>query len=131
MTDLIAIPILRSPNLSETQAFYERLGFAPEQAAPDYLIVRRPGIELHFCSPDLIDGRATESSCYIRGAGIDALHDEWSALDPSLVTPIYQRPWGMFEFYVSDPHGCLLKFGRSTSDAAPPQNALPAHPLDP
>lgn len=129
MTDLQAIPILRSPDLAATAAFYEFLGFVSERLE-DYLILRRDGIELHFCPPDHQDGRATESTSYIRGDGIDALHEEWQA-PGATVSPIYHRPWGMFEFYLSDPHGCLLKFGRSDSEGAPPETYEPRHPLDP
>ncbi|MEM9205593.1 MAG: VOC family protein [Pseudomonadota bacterium] len=131
MIDLQTIPILQSPNLEETQAFYEVLGFDAEPIGEAYLILRRPGIEFHFCPPDHTDGRATESSCYIRGEGIDALHAEWSAIGATAVSPIYHRPWGMYEFYLSDPHGCLIKFGRSDSEGDPPKNALPRHPADP
>ena len=68
MTDLQALPILRTPNLEETAHFYSGLGFAVERVGPAYLILRRPGIELHFAPPDHMDGLATESSCYIFAA---------------------------------------------------------------
>ncbi|MEM1034576.1 MAG: VOC family protein [Myxococcota bacterium] len=129
-TDLTAIPILRSPDLEATRDFYVGLGFDADLLGPGYLILRRPGIELHFCPPDHQDGRATESSCYIRGGGIDALHREWAAAGIECVSPIYRRPWGMYEFYVSDPHGCLLKFGRPVADGPAPEGALDAHPAD-
>lgn len=129
MTALETLPILRSPNLDETAAFYGSLGFTAERIDA-YLILRRPGIELHFCPPDHHDGRATESCCYIRGSGIDALHAEWSEAGIETLSPIYHRPWGMYEFYVSDPHGCLLKFGRSDREGPPPANFLPSHPGD-
>lgn len=130
MTDLQAIPILRSPDLDQTSAFYSALGFTSERVGA-YLILRRPGIELHYCPPDFTDGRPTESSCYIRGGGVDALHAEWSETGVSDLTPIYHRPWGMYEFYLSDPHGCLLKFGRSDQEGDPPHSFLPRHPGDP
>ena len=130
MTDLQAIPILRSPNLKETAVFYTKLGFEPEAVDDDYLILRRPGIELHFSPPDHADGRATESTCYIRGGGIDALHQEWTKAGVPELSPIYHRPWGMYEFYISDPHGCLLKFGRSDREGAAPEGALTHHPAD-
>ncbi|MEM9754805.1 MAG: VOC family protein [Pseudomonadota bacterium] len=130
MPDLLTIPILRSPNLEETKAFYTRLGFETVLASPTYLVLRRPGIEVHFCPPDHTDGRATESTCYIRGAGIQDLHREWSEAGIAEMTPIYRRPWGMYEFYIGDPHGCLLKFGQSEGDGDPPKDALPGHPAD-
>ncbi|MEJ8560496.1 VOC family protein [Yoonia sp. GPGPB17] len=130
MTDLMTIPILRSPDLSKTSDFYSALGFVPERIG-EYLIVRRPGIELHYCPPDFTDGRPTESSCYIRGGGIDGLHAEWTVAGVAGLTHIYHRPWGMYEFYISDPHGCLLKFGRSDQEGDPPDAYEPRHPGDP
>ncbi|WP_108258526.1 bleomycin resistance protein [Mangrovicoccus ximenensis] len=122
MTDITTIPILRSPDLAATAQFYTgELGFSAETAGPDYLLLRRDAIELHFCPPDFADGRPTESCCYIRGAGIDALHDEWQAKSVPGFRPFTLRPWGMYEFYLSDPHGCLLKFGRSDREGAPPR----------
>ncbi|SLN60304.1 Glyoxalase-like domain protein [Aquimixticola soesokkakensis] len=121
--DLSVLPVLRSPDLDGTQAFYEtQLGFVPERVTPDYLILRRSGIELHFCPPDVRDGRATESSCYIRGGGIDALYDEFTARGVAGLRPFVHRPWGMFEFYLSDPWGVLLKFGRSDREGGAPQS---------
>lgn len=127
--DIQTIPILRSPDLDATAQFYQTLGFAAEHVDASYLILRRSGIELHFMPPDFDDGRATESSCYIRGGGIDDLHQEWTAKGIAQVSPFYHRPWGMFEFYLSDPHGCLIKFGRSDTEGQPPVGVT-AHPYD-
>jgi catechol 2,3-dioxygenase-like lactoylglutathione lyase family enzyme len=53
MTDSTVLPALRSSDLDETSAFYtDQLGFTPERVAPDYLMMRRDQIELHFCPPD-------------------------------------------------------------------------------
>ena len=127
MPELVTIPILRSPDLDESAAFYQRLNFDIGMHMAGYLIMLRPGIELHFMPPDHTDGRATESTCYIRGAGIDALHAEWKPT--GLVSAFFQRAWGMYEFYISDPHGCLLKFGRSVDEGEPPEG-VKLHPAD-
>lgn len=55
MADLETIPVLRAADLAESQTYFQRLGFACEVPAPDYLIVRRAGIELHVCPPDAPD----------------------------------------------------------------------------
>jgi len=107
-----AIPILPSPNIAETRAFYrDALGFAvtgPEMG--DYLIVRRDEMELHFWhSPDRELPKV--SSCYIRGGQVPALHAEFSARGVSGLSAFAVRAWNMKEFYVHDPHGNLLRFG--------------------
>lgn len=120
--DLFAIPNLRSPDLDKTTAFYTSyLGFQAERIAPDYLILRRETIELHFSPPDRDNDLPTESTCYIRGAGIDALYDEFKTKDVPGLMPFVHRPWGMYEFYVSDPHGVLLRFGRSDREGDIPE----------
>lgn len=123
MSDLQTIPILRSPDLDATRGFYtEQLGFAAERTATTHLILRREGIELHVIPPDPgEENRPNPSTCYIRGAGIDALHDEFAARGVPGFRPFTHTPWGMFEFYVSDPFGVLLRFGRSDREGHPPK----------
>lgn len=111
------LPILPSLDIAETRDFYrDYLGFdTVGYEATDYLIISRMfaghRMELHFW---LADDRALceKSAIYIRGGGIDALHAEFAARNLPKLTPMTVRPWNMEEFYVFDPHGNLLKFGR-------------------
>ena len=112
------LPILPSLAIAETRDFYrDCLGFDEvvfEDA--DYLIMRRVflgrRLELHFWLTD--DRKLCEATAvYLRGGGIDALHEEFAARSVPKLSPLEVRPWGMEEFYVWDPHGNLLKFGRN------------------
>ena len=107
------LPVLPSLDIGETREFYTRdLGFSEVvYETDDYLIVRRPGMELHF---RLTDERALceKTSVYLRGGGIGDLHRDFSARDVPSLTPMEVRPWNMEEFYLRDPHGNLLRFGR-------------------
>jgi hypothetical protein len=112
------LPILPSLSTSETRDFYrDHLGFDEivyEDA--DYLIIRRDFVgermELHFWLTD--DRKICEvSAVYIRGGGIDALHAEFTERKVPKLSEMKVRPWNMEEFYVWDPHGNLLKFGRN------------------
>jgi catechol 2,3-dioxygenase-like lactoylglutathione lyase family enzyme len=111
------LPILPSLDIAETRDFYrDHLGFdTVGYEAQDYLILSRlfagQRMKLHFW---LADDRALceKSASYIRGGGIDALHAEFTARKLPNLTPMTIRPWNMEEFYVFDPHGNLLKFGR-------------------
>jgi catechol 2,3-dioxygenase-like lactoylglutathione lyase family enzyme len=106
---VVCIPILASLDIEETRAFYARLGFAGERLG-DYLIVRRDTMELHFwLTADRVHPENT--SCYIRGGGIPALHAEFHARGIPGLSEFTVRPWNMKEFYIHDPHGNLLKFG--------------------
>ncbi|MFC3075393.1 bleomycin resistance protein [Shinella pollutisoli] len=108
------LPVLPSLDLGETLAFYtEKLGFAEIVHRDEaYLILRRTaGMEPHFWLTD--DRRLCEAtSVYLRGGGIGALHAEFSTRGIARLSPMTVRPWNMEEFYVHDPHGNLLRFGR-------------------
>jgi catechol 2,3-dioxygenase-like lactoylglutathione lyase family enzyme len=114
------LPLLPTLSIAETREFYrEKLGFEDVVHEDDaYLILRRSfagaPMELHFWLTD--DRRICESSgVYIRSSGIDILHEEFTRRGVPKLTPIALRPWNMEEFYVWDPHGNLLKFGRVPS----------------
>jgi catechol 2,3-dioxygenase-like lactoylglutathione lyase family enzyme len=106
----VAIPILASLNLQETLAFYrDRLGFAGHSFS-DYAVLRRDTIELHFW---LTTDRShpEHTSCFIRGPGVPALHAEFARQGVPGLSPFEDKPWGLREFHLIDPHGNLLRFG--------------------
>jgi DNA-binding transcriptional MerR regulator len=107
-----AIPVLASLDLEATQQFYaSRLGFDPLFTYPDYAIVARDGVQVHFILTD--DTEVPRNlSCRIDVAGIDALYDEMRSagvVHPS--APLCEQPWGMKEFGILDGDGNLIKFG--------------------
>lgn len=108
------LPVLPSLDIQETKAFYtKQLGFAEVvYEANNYLIVRHVGgMELHFA---LVDDRSLceNTTVYLRGGGIADLHREFTEREVPSLTPMAVRPWNMEEFYIHDPHGNLLRFGR-------------------
>ena len=107
----LTIPILASLDIAESAAFYaDRLGFTVGYQDAGYLIVRRDEMEIHFWKTD--DRRFPENtSCYIRGGQVAALHAEFEKRGVERLSPFEVRPWKMKEFFVHDPHGNLLKFG--------------------
>ncbi|WP_349435287.1 VOC family protein [Pararhizobium sp. A13] len=111
------LPVLPSLNIPETLSFYrDKLGFGTlVYETEDYLILRRDGMELHFW---LIDDRSLceKTSVYLRGGGIADLHREFAARGVDRLSEMALRPWNMEEFYIHDPHGNLLRFGRIPRD---------------
>lgn len=109
---LECLPVLPSLNLGETEDFYtQKLGFGTIYKDKTYLILRREEMELHFwlaANRELCEN----SSVYIRGGRIDELHAEFSKNNLKHLSELQLREWDMEEFYVHDPHGNLLKFGR-------------------
>jgi len=94
MTDLaICIPILASLDIEETVAFYrDSLGFTATWREDGYAILRREAMELHFwLATDRIHPENT--SCYIRGGQVPALHAEFSARGVAGLSPIEVKPW--------------------------------------
>jgi len=110
-----ALPVLPSLDFDETVKFYcEKLGFSdpPAHRETTYLILKRGNMELHFWRAE--DARlCRNSSVYIRGSGVDALYDEFAKCAIDTLSPFIAHPWQMKEFQVHDPHGNLLRFGRS------------------
>ncbi|MCW3481148.1 VOC family protein [Neisseriaceae bacterium JH1-16] len=105
------MPTLVSLDQEESIAFYrDRLGFILQRQDPDYMIMRRDSIELHFGACD--DRQIAENtSCYLQVSDVDELHREF--VERGLVLPEPSvRLWGMKEFYVVDVHGNLLRFGQ-------------------
>ena len=117
--NLECLPVLPSLDLDETEEFYtQKLGFGVIYKDQNYLIFRREELELHFwlaSSRELCEN----TSVYIRGERIDELQAEFSKNNLEHLTELRVREWNMEEFYVHDPHGNLLRFGRipATSDA--------------
>ncbi|WP_417690050.1 bleomycin resistance protein [Roseibium sp.] len=106
------LPVLPSLDFDETQAFYgDELGFGVVYSSATRLILRRVQIELHFWKTDQ-RVFCENSSCYLRGGGIDALYAEFSERKVPGLSDYEVRPWDMKEFYIHDPHGNLLTFAR-------------------
>ncbi|MDX5592690.1 VOC family protein [Pseudovibrio sp. SPO723] len=131
--EIEVLPNLPSLNLSETKTFYQgMLGFDRViYEDQNTLILRRKTWEIHFwlCRNKEI---CNNSSLYVRGQGIDNLYQEFTkaglskdgASEPRL-SSFELRPWNMKEFYIHDPHGNLLKFGRAPNEAETIPDARP------
>jgi catechol 2,3-dioxygenase-like lactoylglutathione lyase family enzyme len=108
-----ACPLFASADIARSVTWYrDRLGFSVERDRPDYGIVRRDMVEVHFWPCE--DRRIAENtSAYFRVEDVDGLYAEMrdAAAGGSITAP-RDREWGMREFYVRDPDGNLLRFGR-------------------
>jgi hypothetical protein len=111
-----AIPKLASLDIERSLAFFERLGFTRRGSYPDYGIVERDGVQLHFwlCADPRIP---RETGCRISVQGIHTLFAAYAALE--VIHPngsLARQPWGVWEFSVLDADGNLVTF---QEDAAP------------
>jgi catechol 2,3-dioxygenase-like lactoylglutathione lyase family enzyme len=113
-----AVPALAVSSAPEAADFYVRvLGFMGVHAQPDYAIVSRDDVELHFWTADGPPGSGAEphlagsTSCRVQVTGIDALYERYRkerVVHPN--APLHAEPWGTREFAVLDPDGNLVTF---------------------
>lgn len=105
-------------------SFYrDVLGFDVRFAAPDgsIAIVGRGPAVLQLLKTDdenSLRATATNIAVYIEVKGLDALFEELrvglEALPQERLRMPFEQPYGMREFHVKDPDGCLLFFGEDT-----------------
>jgi hypothetical protein len=103
-----AIPKLASLNVERSLVFFEGLGFKRKGSYPDYGIIERDGVQIHFWL--CIDARiAKETDCRITVKGIEQLFETFSAR--GVIHPngsLALKPWGVWEFSILDPDGNLV-----------------------
>ena len=104
-----AVPIIPSNDLDETQAFYERLGFALTSNYVDhgYRILHDSGgasVHLTRTDPGWADPERNAYGIYLYSPGVEALAEKFGCRAEA-------RPWGLREFGVSDPNGTLVRVG--------------------
>ena len=113
------IPILPSRSIAATAAFYHRLGFegGAHKFDPDYAILTRGAIELHFFKHASLVPANSHAGCYIRVVDVESLYQAFSLSTlPNLGIPrmdkLEDKPWGLREFAVVDLDGNLLRIGQ-------------------
>ncbi len=109
-------PKLPMRNKEATRAFYQQLGFeAPHDVFPDYLMMRKDQVEIHFfLFPDLVP-EDNYGQVYIRVDDAAAIYTQ--AMAAGLRRPkgveLQDKPWRQREFSLLDPDTNLLTFGQS------------------
>lgn len=101
-----------------TKDFYvDHLGFHVFGGAdfPDYLMVEKEGIQIHFFLFRELEPKENYGQVYIRTNDIDAVYrdflDRGTAIHPN--GHLEDKPWGQREFSILDPDNNLLTFGES------------------
>ncbi|MBI2730270.1 MAG: VOC family protein [Sphingobacteriales bacterium] len=111
-------PMLPMRNKQITHDFYvHQLGFTainPENY-PQYLMIRKDKIEIHFFLFETLNPLEHDGMCYIRTDNVE----EWYqlAVDKKLDIPelghLQIKPWNQKEFSFRDPDNNLLAFGEN------------------
>ncbi|ATL49064.1 glyoxalase/bleomycin resistance/extradiol dioxygenase family protein [Chitinophaga caeni] len=111
-------PKLPMRDKAATKDFYiNKLGFRQLGSAdyPEYLMIQKEGIEIHFFAFSTLDPKENYGQVYIRTDHIDELYnnllDHKIAIHPAGHLQI--KPWGQKEFSILDPDNNLLTFGQA------------------
>jgi hypothetical protein len=107
-------PMLAAANMEETILFYQSvLGFSPTLKAPEYSIVVRDGH--HPLSESGMSCVRGHTEIYIEVSGIHALWKHVETFkDRDKVRDLFDREYGMTEFHMEEPNGCLVFVGEPT-----------------
>lgn len=125
-------PMLPTADMDRSLAFYaDVLGFEPLMTSPDYSIVQRDGRHIHLqktTSEEILESARKHMQLYIEVSGIDALWEHaLTYKDRFRTRDLFDQEYGMTEFHIVDPSGCLVFVGEITRDrnahyaAEPPQ----------
>ena len=106
-------PKLPMRSKAATYEYYvSRLGFTRFGGDyPDYLMVEKDGLQLHFFIFRDLEPRENYGQVYIRTDNIEELYAELVSRCIK-VTPLETKPWGQREFALLDPDNNLLTFGQ-------------------
>lgn len=108
------VAILPSADLDASQAFYEKLGFCVESDYGDYRILSDGrGWHLHLNRTPGWPPRVEDNpfGLYLYVEDVDAVAERVRELIIEKGAP-HRKPWGTYEFAVSDPSGTLVRIGR-------------------
>jgi len=112
-------PMLATDNMEETIRFYhDVLGFTPTMKSENYSIIERDGQTIHLqkaASDDVMKSMREHTEIYIEVSGIEALWEHVKTFKTRYkIRDLFEREYGMTEFHIADPHGCLVFVGEPT-----------------
>lgn len=104
-----AVAIVPCTDLDESQAFYERLGFAATSIYDEhgYRILHDPrGASIHLTrtKPGWVIPERNAHGLYLYSEDVETLAGTFGFKAEA-------KPWGLREFAVSDPNGTLVRVG--------------------
>jgi catechol 2,3-dioxygenase-like lactoylglutathione lyase family enzyme len=112
-------PMLAVADMEATLSFYQDvLGFSTIRQSPEYSIVERDGQTIHFmkaASDEVLRCVRGHTEIYIEVSDIHSLWAHVQTLKNRYhIRDLFDRDYGMTEFHISDPNGCLVFVGEPT-----------------
>lgn len=113
-------PMLAVADVEATLQFYQAiLGFSVVMQSPEYSIVQRDGLTIHFqraADEEVLRSMREHSEFYLEVRGIRALWETVKAhKDRYMIRDLFERKYGMTEFHIVDPNGVLIFVGEVTA----------------
>ena len=114
-------PMLAVADMEETLGFYQEvLGFTARMKSPEYAIVERDGQTIHFmkaASEHVMECVRGHTEIYIEVSGIRSLWEHVKTFRARYsIRDLFDREYGMTEFHIGDPNGCLVFVGEPTHE---------------
>jgi predicted enzyme related to lactoylglutathione lyase len=114
-------PMLAVADMEETLGFYQEvLGFTARMKSPEYAIVERDGQTIHFmkaASEHVMECVRGHTEIYIEVSGIRSLWEHVKTFNERYsIRDLFDREYGMTEFHIGDPNGCLVFVGEPTHE---------------
>lgn len=107
-------PRIAVGSAEQTQAFYERIGFACTYQEEGLMIVERDRVQLHLHPSD--EAPARHGAFWIRVSHIEALYQEYLGANVITSSQVKVQPWGFKEFHICDPFRNIFIFAESLSE---------------
>ena len=114
-------PMLAVADMEETLGFYkEVLGFTARMKSPEYAIVERDGQTIHFmkaASEHVMECVRGHTEIYIEVSDVRSLWEHVKTFKERYrIRDLFDREYGMTEFHIGDPNGCLVFVGEPTHE---------------
>jgi catechol 2,3-dioxygenase-like lactoylglutathione lyase family enzyme len=114
-------PMLAAADMEETLAFYQNiLGFTAMMKSPEYSIIQRDGQTIHFmkaASEEVMRCVRGHTEIYVEVSNIASLWKHVKTFkDRYKIRDLFDCDYGMTEFHIGDPNGCLVFVGEPTRE---------------
>jgi len=112
--------MLAVADMEATLHFYQTiLGFSVVMQSPEYSIVQRDGLTIHYqraAGEDVLRSMREHTEFYIEVRGIRTLWETVKAhKDRFRIRDLFEREYGMTEFHIVDTNGVLIFVGEVTA----------------
>ncbi len=108
-------PMLVAASMEETIQFYrDVLGFTPAMRSAKYSILERDGQTIHFQAgtEEVMKFVRGHAEIYVEVSGIHSLWEHVQTFKNRYrIRDLFEREYGMIEFHIEDPNGCLIFVG--------------------